>query len=256
MSEPPILKMRDVSFSYSAGRFPVLADISFEVSGGEIIGVTGASGTGKTTLLRLAAKVLRPAAGLVSGPDQSERDFAFSPQGDVLLEFRTVFENATLLLERSDCAEPAIQSRVQALEGMMIALRLAEKRDQLPASISGGMRQRVQFLQALATQARIVLLDEPFAQQDRDNHHAMEDLLVSAIRGANRSALLVSHDVESLAAVCDHVLFLGGAPARLFEQKTAPEQLRSLDARARRADASFADYNSALWADRARGALL
>lgn len=250
------LSLNGVGFSYRANAPRVITDVSFDVRESEIIGLSGASGTGKSTVLRLIANSLFPSEGTIQRPPIDSNPFAYSPQGDILLEYRSVFENATLLLEREQSHQALLDDRLQDVDPMLDRLKLAEKRDHLPATLSGGMRQRVQFVQALAARALILLFDEPFAQQDRDNQRAMETILVAAVRQSHRAAILVSHDIDALAAVCDRTLLLAGTPARLHGSIETPESLRSLDADARRAHPGFADHNAKLWALRAEGALL
>ena len=250
------VSLREIGFTYRPPATRVVSDISFDVHQREIVGLTGASGTGKSTILRLIAGTIVPNEGSVQRSRADSHPIAYSPQGDVLLEYRTAFENAALLLERSYTSSPDDNERLQDIEKMLDRLRFASKREDLPTSLSGGMRQRVQFIQALATRAPVILFDEPFAQQDRDNQRAMEKMLVSTVREHDCAAVLVSHDIDALAAVCDRTLFLAGAPAGVHGSIETPPSLRSLDADARRADPTFASHNDRLWAQRAKGALL
>lgn len=253
MSANPIVRLDLSHFAYEAER-PVLGQVQMAISPGEIVGISGASGCGKTTLLRIMAGALATASGVVERRVPASC-LAYSPQDDVLLEYRTVFENAWLLRERQQ--QPAFNANGGREVGEVLdALRLGSSADRLPGELSGGMRQRTQFAQLLVAGAALMLLDEPFSQQDRGNQFAMEGLLFEAVkRSGDTAALIVSHDLDSLGTICDRTILFGGSPAVIVAEVVLPEALGILSPENRRLDPDFGAFNQTLWAARAEAAL-
>jgi putative ABC transport system ATP-binding protein len=178
---------------------------------GELVGLTGPSGAGKTSLLSALAGVLAPAHGTALLDEQPVRDrddavlrgIVLIPQGNALLRILSALENVAvpLVTGRPDPAE----AREQA-ESALRSVGLAEAADQLLEELSGGQQQRVAVARGLAQQGRFVLADEPTSELDAANRvRVMALLRAEAIRGAG--VLVATHDPEA-AAVCDAELHL------------------------------------------------
>ena len=163
----------------SFGGAPVLQDLSFSCPETGILYVTGPSGCGKTTLLRCIAGLERPDSGTITGvPDR----IAYCFQEDRLLPWRTALGNLEAVLGKAKHAEALQWLARVGLEG-------AEEK--YPHELSGGMRSRVSFARALAFQASLLLLDEPFHALDDETRRRMEELLREETR--DRPSLLVTH---------------------------------------------------------------
>ena len=165
--------------NHSFGSKTVLHDVSLDVADGERVGILGPSGGGKTTLLNIAAGLLRPDSGEV----QSSYDrVSFVFQEYRLLPWLTAAENITAA---AGC------SRETAL-ALLNALELGGEEDSYPDSLSGGMQQRVNIARALAYSSDMVLMDEPFKGLDEELRGRVIEQVDTYLDG--RTLLLVTHD--------------------------------------------------------------
>ena len=213
----PALRFEGAAFGY--GKAPVLRGITFSVDEGELVGVLGPNGSGKTTLVRGATRVLEPMEGavtLLGRPlglyDRRElaRSLAVVPQeGTPIFPF-TVLE--TVLMGRAPWLRPfsfegeedlrAAREALHAVGGDDLALRdLSE--------LSGGERQRVVVARALAPGPRVLLADEPTAHLDLRHAVAVFGLLRDLARSRGLAVVVVTHDVNLAALVCDRLVLLG-----------------------------------------------
>src|SRR5437667_7599183 len=172
----PKLQARNISmvFALRGRQIEALRDVSFEVSEGEFVSIVGASGCGKTTLLRIVDGLVAPTRGQVEvggrpvagpGPD---RGFVF--QQDALFPWRTVLDNVIFGLEVQ--GRKKAESRARA-DGLLRLVGLAGFEQHFPHELSGGMRQRANLARALTIDPAVLLMDEPFAALDAQ---AREDL--------------------------------------------------------------------------------
>lgn len=215
---PPCLEIDELSFQYAEGErvVDVLADVSLTVSWGEFVVILGPSGCGKSTLLSLVAGLLPHTTGHirfagvpVSGPSRRR---TLVPQETSLLPWRTITGNISLVLsagglKRAEAKDVARRS--------LDAVGLTEWCDRYPHQLSGGMRQRVSLVRALAVRPDLILLDEPFASLDPGARSAMHVHLMRAVGRDHRSALMVTHDVDEALALADHLIVLSARPGRV-----------------------------------------
>lgn len=165
--------------SKSFDRVTVISNLNLTIRDGSFTVLVGASGCGKTTLLRCIAGLERPEGGTITGvPDR----IAYCFQEDRLLPWRTALGNLEAVLGKARHAEALQWLARVGLEG-------AEEK--YPHELSGGMRSRVSFARALAFQAPLLLLDEPFHALDDETRRRMEELLREETR--DRPAMLVTH---------------------------------------------------------------
>lgn len=220
----PLVEVQRVRFAYEAT--PVIDDVSFSVDPGEILGVIGPNSVGKTTLLRLLSNVLVPRSGTIrlAGRDlaglkrfEVARMLAVVPQ-DVVLAFPFMVREF-VLMGRYPHSRGHFFEGPDDLIAADEALRSAGVvglADKPVHALSGGERQRVLVARALAQRPRLLLMDEPSAHLDL--HHQVE--LARLIRRLNReegtTVVLVSHDLNLAAELCDRLLLLArGRVARL-----------------------------------------
>lgn len=193
------VRLRDLTVSY--GERPVLHRLNLDITPGERVAVVGASGGGKTTLLRVLAGLTRPSAGgvEVSHAGVSPR-IRVMFQEDRLLPWLSALDNVTLGLPRHE------RHRGEA------ALRdvgLAGRERAYPHELSGGQRQRVALARALAHRPALLLLDEPFGALDALTRAGMHDLLETLLGETGATTLLVTHDLDEALKLADRVLLLG-----------------------------------------------
>ncbi|MGN0804506.1 MAG: ABC transporter ATP-binding protein [Candidatus Coproplasma sp.] len=204
-----ILSFNDVGYTYhsKSGEINAVEHMSFGVEKGEFIAIIGPSGCGKTTILSLAAGLLTPSYGEIA---RGEVEFGYMLQRDALFPWRTVEGNIFLPLEVKKRNTPQMREN---------ALRLAEKyglKDFLkkkPIELSGGMRQRVALIRTLASQPDILLLDEPFSALDYQTRLKVCDDVQAIIKGEQKTALLVTHDMSEAIALSDKIIVLSARPA-------------------------------------------
>ncbi len=185
---------------------------------GRITCVLGASGGGKSTLLRVLCTLLRPDYGDVLIGDEevtrmSEREsrrvrdrIGMMFQGGALLDSMTVFENVALpLRERSRLPEPAIRERVHA---QFDAVGLKGVDELLPGQLSGGMVKRAALARALITEPDLLLCDEPFSGLDPLAVRMIESLLVETSERTGITMILTNHHIGSTMRMADRIVFL------------------------------------------------
>lgn len=178
----------------------LLHELRLDVSPGEIVAVMGPSGAGKTTLLRTVAGLATPDTGRV---ERLHGRVAVVFQDPRLLPWRTALENVEL------ACESGFKQRAREWLGRV---GLANETDLYPAALSGGMRQRVAVARALAHDAPVVLVDEPFANLDDHTASALRSELSIHLRDQNRTVLWVTHHRAEASAVAERVLIMDGPP--------------------------------------------
>lgn len=203
----PALHLADTGLDL--GGRTVLDGIDLSVSPGEFVCLIGGSGSGKSSLLHLAAGLLAPSRGQVHV--HAPRP-ALVFQEHALFPWLTARGNVELALEGRGV--PRAGRAEQAAE-LLAAVQLSEAAGRLPHELSGGMRQRVALARALAQRSELLLMDEPFAALDGPTKDALHRVLTGVWRRHRPAVLLVTHQVEEAVALGDRVLLLGGSPARL-----------------------------------------
>ena len=203
-----MLKLRDVARDFGATR--VLENVSLEVSRGEFVALVGPSGCGKTTLLNLMSGFDAPSAGAVERVGQTRTVF----QRDGLFPWLCVAKNIEMGAREFGAAE----RRARVAE-MLELTGLQSAAARYPHQLSGGMRQRVEIARALAGDAEILLMDEPFSALDYLSRLQMRAEIARLLQRRPRTVVLVTHDVPEAAQLADRIVLLQpqapGAPAHL-----------------------------------------
>lgn len=208
------IDIQDVSLAFTAADQPELEGINLMVQSGEIVSLVGPSGCGKSTLLRMIAGVLSPTLGQirVADHDGGWSKLSFVPQDSLLLPWRTVLENICLPLELK-----GTYSRAEMTEKAGSALNLVNLTGvecKYPAQLSGGMRQRAALARALVEDARILLLDEPFAALDALTRSQLHLELLRIHTQAGITIFLVTHNIFEAVFLSDKVVVMGEKPGR------------------------------------------
>jgi phospholipid/cholesterol/gamma-HCH transport system ATP-binding protein len=193
--------------------------LDLQVRRGEILGVVGGSGTGKSVLLRSIVGLQRPAAGQVKvfGQDLSalstqarsryERRFGVLFQQGALFSSLTVLENIALPLTEYGGLDADQARGVSAMKLALAGLPIAAG-DKFPAELSGGMIKRAALARALALDPDILFLDEPTAGLDPISAAAFDRLILTLRDALGLTVFLVTHDLDTLYAICDRVAVL------------------------------------------------
>jgi NitT/TauT family transport system ATP-binding protein len=212
----PALMFDDVGrhFAVRGGTtYPALERVSFTVARGEFLAIVGPTGCGKSTILTLAAGLLRPTSGRVlvfnALLEVINRHAAYLFQQDVLLPWKTALDNVMLgpLLHRW----PRRRARDEARR-WLARVGLAGFENRFPHQLSGGMRKRVALAQSLIVGPAILLMDEPFSALDVQTRELMENDLLTLWQEDRKTILFVTHDLEEAIALSDRVVVLAAGP--------------------------------------------
>ena len=215
-----VITVDHVSLHYHKERepLPVLVDISLKAGKDQLVAITGPSGCGKSTLIRIVGGLVKPSSGSVKVLDSEVKgprdDIAMVFQNFVLLPWRTSLENVLFgLSSRKDLSEEEKkQKALKSLEGT--GLRGFE--NVYPGELSGGMKQRVGVARALATDPKVLLMDEPFSSLDDLTAERLRREIYSLLINPTTSVqtvILVSHNVEEIIELADKVVVLSSRPA-------------------------------------------
>lgn len=214
-----------VALNAADGPRKVLDDVSFTAAPGEIVGVIGRSGTGKTTLLRVLAGLLPPSAGTVTLGGRpvvappADVMMVFQDYENALLPWRTVARNVALGLEQ----RVGKRERNRRVEHALRMVGLDGRGSDHPWRLSGGMAQRVQIARALALDAQVLLMDEPFGALDAMTKEGLQDVLLDLQRQTRATVVFVTHDLDEAIYLSDRVLVLSGTPGTI--SRTVPTDL-------------------------------
>jgi ABC-type nitrate/sulfonate/bicarbonate transport system ATPase subunit len=206
------VRIADVSRTFTGrhGTVPALAGVSLRAAPGEIVAVVGPSGCGKTTLLELICGLQQPDAGTVMSDPA-----ALMPQRDLLLPWLSALDNAALALRVQGMGRQAARA---AAAPWLERFGLAGFEAMRPATLSGGMRQRVSFLRSLLAGKPVLALDEPFHALDALTRAEMQGWLAHVLATEPRTVVLVTHDVEEAVVLGDRVVVLSARPGRVVAE--------------------------------------
>lgn len=208
-----ILRGNELHLSYGYTR--ALAGATIDVRSGEIVGLTGRSGSGKSSLLYCLAGILRPQQGTVEYLDEDltrmgdeecskirRKDFGFVFQFGELVPELSLCDNVSLPLRLNGTKKAEARTRSLAILDQLGIEELATKR---PGEVSGGEAQRAAVARALVHEPRVVFADEPTGSLDAENCEVVLDAFISLARGSGAAVVLVTHEPQ-IAAVCDRHL--------------------------------------------------
>ena len=200
-----MLQMRQVRYTYP-GWPPVVDGVDWAMTPGEIHCLVGRSGCGKTTLLKLAAGLIQPEAGLISLGSQAvmspHPDMGFVFQSPTLLDWLSVLDNVLLPITLHRAARREDEAYALDLLARMGLSALAQQR---PPQLSGGQQSRVAIARALVTRPHLLLMDEPFAALDAITREELQNDLLAVCQAQGSSVLFVTHDMAEAVYLADRV---------------------------------------------------
>jgi NitT/TauT family transport system ATP-binding protein len=225
------LKIKDVQHTYftKTSATTALSDISLDIEEGEFISFLGPSGCGKTTLLSIIAGLVKPTEGVVTLEgkliDTKKNDIGYMLQQDYLFPWKTIEENILLGLKVSNQLDAKKKQQTLQLLNRM-GLNGVER--QYPRQLSGGMRQRAALVRTLATEPKLLMLDEPFSALDFQTKLYLEDLVSETLKSFHKTAILVTHDIGESIAMSDRIFLFTARPGQIHKAFIIPEELRKL----------------------------
>ncbi|ADI00098.1 ABC transporter ATP-binding protein [Salisediminibacterium selenitireducens] len=249
----PDLAFENVSFSYEQNgkQICLFNSLSLHVNHGEFLSILGPSGVGKSTFFRLAAGLEQPDSGdiLIRGKPVQPGETGYMPQEDLLMSWRTVLENGLLPLEIQGVNRRQAKEEIRTL---LTQFGLGGTEDRYPHELSGGMRQRVSFLRAIAGGKRLLLLDEPFSALDSITRFHMQAWLLKQWQSLERTIVFITHDIEEALFLSDRIVLMTG--------RSGTDAIRHIDVPiprprtdAHRRDEAFLNLKTALLNDLRNG---
>lgn len=212
MAAEAIVEVRGVGKSYD-GTVEALKEVSLALPAGQLSTLLGPSGCGKTTLLKIIAGLISPSRGevwvkgkKVEGPGP-ERAFVF--QDFALLPWANVLRNVAFGLELRGLAW---EERVKTARDYIARVGLKGFENSYPHQLSGGMKQRVGLARALAVNADILLMDEPFSSVDEQTRRKFQEELLELLQVEKKTVIFVTHSIEEAAYLSDQIVLLSPRP--------------------------------------------
>lgn len=237
-----LLQVENFSKTYHSinGEVKAIDNISFCLNKGEFITLTGPSGCGKSTILNAIAGLDNSYKGII---EINNATVGYMFQNDALFNWLTVLENALLGLVVTKKLNSDSKNYVNYL---LNKYGLKDFKNELPASLSGGMKQRVALIRTLATKPDIILLDEPFSALDYQTRLKVSDDVYKIIKEENKTAIMVTHDISEAISISDKVIVLSSRPAiikntYIIELKNPSTPFNN------RSDERFSYYYEKIW---------
>lgn len=211
----PMIQLLGASKSFGNGS-SVIAPLNLEVQKGEFVTLIGPSGCGKSTLLKLIAGLIAPTQGTIQVdglPPKNVREIiSFIFQEPVLLPWRNALKNVCLGLELEGAAQ---DRRLMKAEAMLKLVGLEHVEKAFPRELSGGMKMRVSIARALATNPRLLLMDEPFSALDEMTRDRLNEELLRLQAAQKWTAVFVTHSVTEAVFLSSRIIVLAPNPGRI-----------------------------------------
>lgn len=222
----PKIELRNVSKKF--GKIVAVNTTNITIEDGEYLSIVGPSGCGKTTLVKLISGVWEPTEGqiLIDGKDMAnvpteDRDLGYVFQGIELFPHMTVWENTTYAPRVKDWPDEEL---VKTGEDSLRLVNLLEMREAFPGQLSGGAQQKTGIARALATKAKLIILDEPLSALDARVRIDLRFELRRLVKRLGLTAIHVTHDQEEALSVADRTVVMKrgeiveiGTPRQLYE---------------------------------------
>jgi NitT/TauT family transport system ATP-binding protein len=211
----PMIRLAGVSKQFG-NRSTVLNALDLEIQKGEFVTLLGPSGCGKSTLLKLIAGLTAPSSGTIRvdglTPKNAREVLAFIFQDPTLLPWRNVLQNVCLGLELEDVAR---DRRLKKAGELLELVRLEHVSKAYPRELSGGMKMRVSIARALATNPRVLLMDEPFAALDEMSRDRFNEELLRLREEQKWTGVFVTHSVAEAVFLSTRIVVLAPNPGRI-----------------------------------------
>jgi len=210
------IKIDKVWVEFGVEKYVAVEETSLEIAAGEFVCILGPSGCGKSTLMNCIAGFVRPSHGVVTIDDEpvskpgAECGMVF--QQPSLFPWKTVKDNVAFGPLMAGQGRSTADSTARTLLGM-VGLSAYERR--YPATLSGGMKQRVGIARALANYPSVLLMDEPFGALDAQTRSIMQSNLLKIWREFKTTVVFVTHDIDEAIFLADRVLVMSASPGRI-----------------------------------------
>jgi NitT/TauT family transport system ATP-binding protein len=237
LTKDTVISATDLSLTFQTNDGPVhaLKDVSLDVEKGDFVSFIGPSGCGKTTFLRVMADLENPTAGQITvngvSPEEARkaRAYGYVFQAAGLYPWRTIGGNIRLPLEIMGYAKPDEDARVQAV---LELVELSGFEKKFPWQLSGGMQQRASIARALAFDADLLLMDEPFGALDEIVRDHLNEQLLHLWKRTQKTICFVTHSIPEAVYLSTKIVVMSPRPGRITDVIDSPlPQDRPLDIR-------------------------
>jgi ABC-type nitrate/sulfonate/bicarbonate transport system ATPase subunit len=222
------IAVRDVSKTYvhpsrRGQAFTALTNVSLDIAEGEFISLIGASGCGKTTLLRMISGLIPASTGeiAINGQrvDGVPDRIGFVFQEPALLPWRSVRDNLAFVLQRKGMSAEQIQT---AIDDKLRLTGLLDFAGYYPQALSGGMQQRAGLARALVGDPDVLLMDEPLSALDAFTRRRLQEEIAGILSAIGTTTILVTHDVDEAVFFSDRIVVMGSSPGSVREIVNVP----------------------------------
>lgn len=208
-----LVDIKNLSKIYHTNKNEIKAldNISFDINKGDFIAIVGPSGCGKSTILSILCELENKSGGDIIKNDNLKFGFMF--QQDTLFDWLTIKDNCLLGAKINNCLNKDIEDYCEKL---LKTYGLIDFKNSYPKELSGGMRQRVALIRTLILNPDILLLDEPFSALDYTNRLMISNDVYKAIKEEEKTAIIVTHDVEEAVSLANKVIVLSDRPSKII----------------------------------------
>ncbi|HXD28428.1 MAG TPA: ABC transporter ATP-binding protein [Arthrobacter sp.] len=228
--------------------YRAVQDIDLRVEPGRFVSIVGPTGSGKSTILHMAAGLLEPTTGSVgsfgSAVKGVNRRASYMFQQDALLPWKTVIDNVSLGLTMAGVSKAEANDRAR---GWLEKVGLKNFADRYPHQLSGGMRKRTSLAQAWIVDPDILLMDEPFSALDVQTRQIMENELLALWQESGKAVVFITHDLDEAIALSDEVVILGAGPGSTVVGTYEISIPRPRDLLEIRDDPQFVELHREIW---------
>ena len=222
MTNEPVISAQDLSLTFETNDGPVhaLKNINLDISKGEFVSFIGPSGCGKTTFLRVMADLEKPTGGQITingvSPEEARtaRAYGYVFQAAGLYPWRTIGGNIRLPLEIMGYSKSDQAKRVQ---DVLKLVELSDFEKKFPWQLSGGMQQRASIARALAFDADILLMDEPFGALDEIVRDHLNEQLLELWKRTNKTICFVTHSIPEAVFLSTKIVVMSPRPGRITD---------------------------------------
>ena len=246
-SVAPKICARNVGKIYdtASGPFTAVEDFDLDVADGEFVAIVGPSGCGKSTFLRMAAGLEDITSGSISinrGPNKARPLNSVVFQEYAIFPWKTVIENVAFGPQMRGIST---KQRIETARYWLDRVGLANFADYYPHQISGGMKQRVSIIRALANDPEVLLMDEPLGALDAQTRVVLQEELLRIWEETRKTVVYITHSLEEAVLLGDRVVLMSAQPGRILDiYKIDLPRPRSFETTNLRA---FSEYRAMIW---------
>lgn len=238
-----LIELKNIKKNYYTKEKEILAigDVTLDIYEGEYLAFVGPSGCGKSTLLNIIGKIDEYTGGEIITKDNIK--IGYMLQSDCLFPWLNILDNCLLGLKIKG---ELSKENINYVKDLLVTYGLKDFIYSYPASLSGGMKQRVALIRTLALRPDVLLLDEPFSALDYQTRVRVADDVYKIIKDTHKTAIMITHDIGEACSVADRVVVLSDRPSKVKKVYNIELTGRSSPINNRKCP-EFANYYDMIW---------